>query len=65
MASLSGDCQRCRELEKIHDEEMDAYIHLIDRQGRMFRIGQTQAARDMDAMILNAKTRRLAAVEAL
>ena len=66
MAALVSDyCERCRELEKIHDEEMDAYIHLIDRQSRMFRIGQTQAARDLDGVILSAKNRRATAVGAL
>ena len=66
MATLLCEyCERCRELEKIHDEEMDAYIHLIDQQSRMFRIGQSQAGRELDVAILNAKTRRQAAVDAL
>lgn len=64
-ALVNSICDNCRALEEAHDAEMDAYIHLVEQQSSMFRIGHVQAGRDLDIAILAAKTRRQSAVDAL
>ena len=43
-------CEECRDLEQAHDRATEEYIELINRQSRLFRQGQGQAAKDLDAV---------------
>ena len=58
-------CELCSALEHTHDQEMDAYLHLVEQQVRSFRAGNVRAGRDMDAAIQAAKTRWNASVSRL
>jgi len=58
-------CERCLELEQAHDQAMEEYIGLVDRQSRLFRQGGGREARDLDGAIYHLKARRDAAIIAL
>lgn len=59
MARIIGGsrCELCSVFEHINDQEMDAYLDLVEQQSRSFRAGNVRAGRDMDAAIQAAKTR--------
>ncbi len=58
-------CQQCSQLETAHDDSMEEYIAVVERQSRFFRAGEPTAARDLDASIQRLKSRREAAIDAL
>jgi len=58
-------CAQCRDSEQAHDQAMEEYIELIDRQSRLFRQGHRQEAKELDAVIYWMKARRETAMNAL
>jgi len=62
---VGHECQQCRDLGETHDRAMEEYISFVDRQSRLFRLGQARAARDLDATLDRWKTKRIAAINAL
>jgi hypothetical protein len=59
------ECSDCRRLEQAHDNAMENYIAMVERQSRLFRQGYRLAGRDLDAEILRLKMRQQAAIDSL
>ena len=49
-------CERCEELESQYLSQIEEYIGFIERQSRMFRNGQAASGRELDGVIVAAKT---------
>ena len=49
------ECERCVELELAHAKRTEEFISLVERQSRLARNGEAQAAGDLDLAISVAK----------
>ena len=58
-------CARCEDLELRFLNRTEEYVSLVERQSRMFRNGEAQAGRDLNAEITEAKSTRAAALKEL